>query len=95
MTKDRQEFAETVALQALGWLAGNDKLLPIFLGASGAAVADLRERASDPEFLGAVLDFLLMDDAWVASFCDAEGIAYAAPMTARNCLPGGAQTHWT
>ncbi|MGB3313752.1 MAG: DUF3572 domain-containing protein [Albidovulum sp.] len=95
MKRDRQQFAETLALRALGWLVGNDELLPVFLGASGSAVADLKERAAEPEFLGAVLDFLLMDDAWVAAFCDAEGYAYSDPMAAREVLPGGAQTHWT
>ncbi len=95
MNKDRQEFAETLALKALGWLAGNDELLPVFLGASGASVSDLRQRAADPDFLGAVLDFLLMDDAWVTAFCTAEGIACSDPMAARQLLPGGAQTHWT
>jgi len=67
----QQNSAETIALQALGWLAGNDALLPVFLGATGASEADLRERATEPEFLGAVLDFLMMDDAWVVAFCDA------------------------
>ena len=51
--------------------------------------------ARNPEFLGAVLDFLLMDDAWVIAFCDAEGHPYTAPMMARAVLPGGAATHWT
>lgn len=95
MGQDRREFAETLALRALGWLAGNDDLLPVFLGASGASVSDLRSRAADPDFLGAVLDFLLMDDAWVAAFCAAEGLACSDPMTARQLLPGGAETHWT
>ena len=95
MKHDRQEYAETLALRALGWIAGHDDLLPVFLGASGASVSDLRERAADPDFLGAVLDFLLMDDAWVSAFCEAEGIACSDPMTARQLLPGGAQTHWT
>jgi hypothetical protein len=95
MTDDRQEFAETLALRALGWLAASDELFPVFLGATGAAVGELQERASDQDFLGAVLDFLLMDDAWVTSFCDAEGIAYADPQRARQLLPGGAEPHWT
>ncbi|NIZ59645.1 DUF3572 domain-containing protein [Sedimentitalea sp. CY04] len=87
--------AETLALQALAWLVGNEELLPVFLGASGASEADLRSRAADPEFLGSVLDFLTMDDAWVISFCDAQGLAYEAPMQARMSLPGGAQVNWT
>lgn len=90
-----QESAETLALTALAWLVGNDDLLPVFLGASGASEGDLRARAGDPAFLAAVLDFLLMDDAWVIAFCDATGQAYDAPQQARMALPGGAQVHWT
>ncbi len=91
----RQETAETVGLQALTWLAGNDDLLPVFLGSTGASLADLAARAAEPEFLGSVLDFLLMDDAWVIAFCDAAGLRYEAPMQARAALPGGEATHWT
>ncbi|NRB19071.1 MAG: DUF3572 domain-containing protein [Rhodobacteraceae bacterium] len=87
--------AETLALQALGWLVGNEELLPVFLGASGASEADLRSRAADPEFLGSVLDFLMMDDTWVISFCDAQGFSYESPRQARMSLPGGAQVNWT
>ena len=90
-----QEFAETVGLQALGWLAGHEELLPVFLGATGADLPDLRSRASDPVFLGSVLEFILMDDAWVVAFCDAAGLAYDMPARARASLPGGQQTHWT
>lgn len=90
-----QESAETLALQALGWLAGNDDLLPVFLGNSGVSEGELRERATDPLFLGAVLDFLMMDDAWVVAFCDANKVPYDNLMTARQALPGGEQVHWT
>jgi len=89
------ERAEMIALQALGWLAGNDDLMPVFLGATGASAQDLRAQAGDPAFLGSVLDFLMMDDAWVIAFCDASALAYEAPMQARQLLPGGAQVHWT
>ncbi|MBE1283945.1 MAG: DUF3572 family protein [Rhodobacteraceae bacterium] len=89
------ENAETLALQVLAWLVSQDDLLPVFLGATGADEADLRHRAAEPEFLSAVLDFLMMDDAWVMQFCDAQGVAYEAPMQARMSLPGGAQVHWT
>lgn len=91
----KQDFAETLALQALGWLAGNDELLPVFLGATGASEADLRAGATDPAFLGSVLDFLTMDDAWVIAFCDFAGVDYTQPMAARQALPGGAQMNWT
>ncbi|MEP2030989.1 MAG: DUF3572 domain-containing protein [Paracoccaceae bacterium] len=90
-----QETADTVALQALAWLAGNDELLPVFLGTTGASAQDLRTRAADAEFLLSVLDFLMMDDAWVIAFCDETSIAYDIPMQARHALPGGTPTHWT
>lgn len=90
-----KQMAETLALRALAWLVGNDDLLPVFLGASGASEADLRMRAADAEFLASVVDFLLMDDAWVVAFCDAAGFSYDQPMQARAALPGGAQVNWT
>ncbi len=90
-----QSAAETTALQALAWLVGNDDLLPVFLGASGAGEADLRGATQDPAFLGGVLDFILMDDAWVIGFCDAQGIAYETIQQARAALPGGDQINWT
>lgn len=91
----QRESAETLALQAIAWLAGNDELLPIFLGASGAGVDDLRTRLDDPAFLLSVLDFLLMDEAWVVAFCQTSGHPFDAPLNARRALPGGAEMHWT
>jgi hypothetical protein len=89
------ERAEVVGLKALGWLAANDDLLPSFLNASGASISEVRDRASDPSFLGAVLDFLMMDDAWVMGFCQAQGLGFDQPMRARAGLPGGEAVHWT
>lgn len=89
------EAAETLGLEALGWLVANEDLLPVFLGATGASENDLREQAQNPEFLGSVLDFLMMDDAWVIAFCDVSSIAYDRPMRARAALPGGQQFNWT
>lgn len=89
------DAAETLALKALGWLVAQEELLPVFLGTTGAAERDLRARAADPEFLGSVLDFLMMDDAWIIAFCDAHALPYEHPMMARASLPGGAQVHWT
>lgn len=89
------ETAETLALQALTWLVGNDELLPVFLGSTGADVADLKTRATEPEFLRSVLEFLTMDDAWIVAFCDASNTPYEQPMMARSVLAGGEDMHWT
>ena len=91
----RQENAETIAIRAVAWLAGNEDLLPTFLGATGASESDLRARLAEPEFLGSVLEFLMMDDVWVVQFCDSADLAYDQIMQARQTLPGGADVSWT
>ncbi len=90
-----QAKAETVAAQALAWIAGEADLLQVFLGATGASESDVKTQMAEPAFLGSVLDFLMMDDDWVVRFCDTVGLAYDQPMRARAGLPGGAQVHWT
>ena len=90
-----QESAETLALEALAWLAGQDGLLPAFLAASGLDAGQIADAAAQPEFLAGVLDFLLQDDAWVIRFAEAAGLRPTDPAAARALLPGGQQTHWT
>ncbi len=91
----QQDQAETIALTALSWLVANDELLPVFLGATGAAADHLRARAGDPDFLGATLDFLLLDDAWVQDFAAEAGLPPESVARARGALPGGQTPHWT
>ena len=95
MTPLSQDSAEILAIEALSWLVGNDDLLPVFLGSTGTSEADLRARAGEPEFLGAVLDFLLMDDAWIEAFCTDKTYEPDFPIRARAALPGGAHVNWT
>lgn len=90
-----REAAETLAIRALGWLVAQEELLPGFLAATGSAPADLPTRVADPEFLAAVMDFLLAEDAMVVAFCESAGLPYEAPMQARAALPGGDLPHWT
>lgn len=90
-----QESAEVIGLKALAWLAGQEDLLPVFLGATGANEVDVRSGAADPAFLGAVLDFILMDDEWIRAMCDSQDMSYEQPMSARAALPGGEAVHWT
>jgi hypothetical protein len=92
MTRDQ---AEMLALQALGHLASDPDLLGAFMAATGADPAALRAGARDPAFLGAVLDFLLQEDARVLAFAAVAGIAPTLPAQARAALPGGQAWHWT
>lgn len=90
-----RESAEVIALNALGWLAGNEDLLPVFQGSTGASEGDIRAGARDPAFLGSVLDFIMLDDVWVVDCCTVLGIANETLMAARQALPGGEQVNWT
>ena len=90
-----QDSAEALGLQVLSWLAANDDLLPVFQGSSGVSDDDIRQGVRDPVFLGAVLDFVTMDDAWVVQCCDHLGVSYDSLMRARQALPGGEQVNWT
>jgi len=92
VTEDR---AEAVAIAVLGWLAGEDEVLSVFLGSTGASAEDLRAQAGDPAFLASVLEFVTMDDDWVRAACDGAGLAYTDPMAARAVLAGPAGMHWT
>jgi len=92
MTVDQ---AGEIALNAMAWLVANEELLPVFLGSTGAEIADLHAQASEPSMQLSVLDFLMMDDAWVMACCDHLALPYEALFAARQSLPGGALTHWT
>lgn len=90
-----EELAETRALAVLGWIAGQEELFPLFLGATGASEADLRQRAGEGEFLAAVMDFLMMDDAWLIDCAAAMGWKPEEMLQIRAALPGGDLPHWT
>ena len=90
-----QDFAMTLALQGLAWLAADeDRILP-FLAQSGLLANELGARAAEPEVLAAVLDFLLSDEAMLLRFCQEIGENPAKIAPARATLPGGDVPHWT
>jgi hypothetical protein len=93
--QNRQDSAESLALQVLGWLAGQDEVFGAFLAHAGANAAEIRARVADPDLLGAVLDFLLSDEALLVQFCADAGIRPETPMQARMMLPGGELPNWT
>lgn len=90
-----RETAETVALRALGWLAGDEDRMGAFLAISGVRPAEVRARAQEPEMMAAVLDFVLSEDGHVLAFAAAAGLAPEAVLAARAALPGGDLPHWT
>jgi hypothetical protein len=91
----RQDAAETLALQALGWLLSQPEELGGFLSASGAAPGDLAHLARDPVFLAALVDYLLETDDRVLACTKDLGLPATALGEARQGLPGGRDPHWT
>ena len=90
----RRDHAEVIALDALGWMAEAD-LLDRFQSVTGSDRDSILAGAREPEFLGAVLDFVMLDDEWVTGFCGARGYSTESFAAARAALPGGDLPHWT
>jgi hypothetical protein len=82
------ESAEILALEGLGWLAGQDEGLDRFLAVSGLDPAGLREAAGAPGTGLAVLEFLLANEQLLVAFCDATGSSPQAVHAARHKLEG-------
>ena len=83
--------AESIALQALAFIAGSADHLARFMAETGLAAEDLRTRASEPTLLAGVLDFLLADEARLLGFCRYAALAPERPARARALLPGAAR----
>jgi hypothetical protein len=84
------EGAETVAIDALGFLAAEPERLARFLALSGLGPHNLRQAAVSPGFLAAVLDHLAADEPLLLAFAAAQGISPAAVIRARDTLSGPA-----
>jgi hypothetical protein len=82
------ENAEILALEGLGWLAGEDEAIQRFLDVSGIDGADLRAAAGSPGTAVAVLDFLLGNEELLVRFCDHAGIKARDVHMARHVLGG-------
>jgi len=82
--------AETLALNALVFLAGEEEALGRFLEVSGLYPQDLRERLDDPVLLAAVLDFVLGEDKLLLAFAQSEAVDPKVVHAARRALPGAA-----
>jgi len=82
------EAAQVLGLQALSFLAADERRLGALLAQAGWTLAELRTGASDPQVLAGVLDFVLSDERLLSAFCEETGCAPEQPMRARRVLPG-------
>ncbi|MBT3790630.1 MAG: DUF3572 domain-containing protein [Alphaproteobacteria bacterium] len=82
------DSAQIIALQALAWIASDEDLLQAMLERTGASGDDLRANAADPDFLGAVMDFLMENEEALTDFCETSSLKPEMARQVRHALPG-------
>lgn len=85
--------AESLAVEALVWLAQDKDLMPRFLALTGIEVSSIRSAAQEPGFLAGVLQFYLGHEPTLLRFCEETGHDPAAIEKAVSLLPGGTTHH--
>ncbi|MFN3233642.1 MAG: DUF3572 domain-containing protein [Alphaproteobacteria bacterium] len=89
------EHAQTVALQALAFIAMDEDALNGLLNLTGLDIGTLRLRANDPELQAGVLDYLLQHEPRLLAFCEHIDVKPDTPAKARALLPGADFPHYT
>ena len=85
----RAADAESVAIAALAFVAGDPELLPRFLAITGIEAQSIRQAASEPGFLAGVLNFVLAHEPTLLRFSEETGIEPARVAGAIRHLPLG------
>lgn len=83
-----REAAESLAVQALAYIAGEPERLAPFLSASGIDPAAIRAAARAPGFLAGVLDHIAADESLLVGFAQDAGCDPALIARARTALSG-------
>ncbi|MGH6935003.1 MAG: DUF3572 domain-containing protein [Methylocella sp.] len=84
--------AESIAIEGLGFLAGNPARLDRFLALSGLGRDNVRAAAGEPGFLAAILDHLASDESLLLACAANTGLAPATIAKARDILSPPADT---
>jgi len=69
-----RKIAETLAIQALGFMAGEPERLGAFLAATGIGPEMIRHAAGDPAFLSGVLDHVVADEPLLLAVAEHAGV---------------------
>jgi hypothetical protein len=83
-----REDAESLAIQALTFIAAEPERLGRFLALSGIGPAEIRSAARESRFLAGVLDHVIGDESLLVAFADAAGIDPAQVTRAHATLAG-------
>ena len=84
-----REAAETLAIQALAFVAEEPARLARFLAASGIEAEQIRAAARERGFLAGVIEHMLADESLLVAFADSADIDPAAIARAHAALGGG------
>ena len=83
-----RDWAETLAIQALSFLAEDPERLSRFLAFTGIEAQSLRDAAREPNFLLGVLDHLAGDERLLTEFATQEELTPEVVTRARDLLAG-------
>jgi Protein of unknown function (DUF3572) len=83
-----REAAETLAIDALGYIAEEPERLNRFLGITGIEPSRIRTAAGEPGFLAGVLEHMLGDESLLVAFATSAGIDPMEVARARSVLAG-------
>jgi hypothetical protein len=93
-SKLRREEAETLAVQALVYIAADEGRLERFLAVTGVDPGSLRSEAGRPGFLAGVLDYVCTDEALLVGFAADQGKPPEAITGAQQMLSGPRGEDW-
>jgi hypothetical protein len=83
-----REAAESVAIAALGYIAGEPEQLGRFLAITGIGPDQIRQAAREPHFLAGVLAHVMGDERLLMAFAAQSGIEPATVAKAHDALGG-------
>ena len=82
------EESETIAIQALGFLASEPDRLGRFLAVTGLGPANLRAAATEPGFFAQVLSYVAQDESMLMAFAANSSLAPQTVSAAHQVLAG-------
>ena len=85
-----REAAETLAIQALAFIAEDPESLARFLAMSGLSIEQIRTASRQPGFLAGVLDHMLGDEKLLVAFAQSAGLDPVDVARAASALG----SHW-
>jgi len=83
-----RKAAESVAIQALAFIAGDGERIGPFLAATGIGPDAIRAAAAEPDFLAGVLDYVAGNEALLIAFATDADINPFDVAVARDILSG-------